>query len=115
MLSLQEMQQITRTQNVIFGKSNCRFCTSALMLMGNLVDQKILDSYFYYHLDEDFDNETLKELLLHNGWQPDGVQSTATKPQVFIRGQYIGRNFEFYKSKWNVGENMPNLKNPMRF
>jgi glutaredoxin-related protein len=54
-------------------------------------------------------------LVSDSGWQPDGSQYVATKPQIFVDGQYIGGNFEFYNSKWNVGENMPNLMNPLRF
>jgi glutaredoxin len=115
MLNLAQMQEIAKTQNVIFGKDNCRFCTSSVALMDILVEQKILDSYFYYELNVDFDNETLLQLVLKNGWQPEDIQSVATKPQIFIQGNYIGGNFDFYKSNWNVGENMPNIKNLLRF
>jgi len=32
---------------------------------------------------------------------------------VFTEGELIGGNLEFYKSKWNVGAEMPKLQNPM--
>jgi glutaredoxin len=115
MLSLIQMQEIAKTQNVAFFKSNCPFCAASQILITTLLESKILDSFEIYMLNTDFDNKTLTDLVINSGWQPDGVQSIATKPQIFLEGQYIGGNFEFYNSKWNVGENMPGLKNPMRF
>jgi glutaredoxin len=115
MFNLQQMQEIANTKNVIFGKDSCRFCSSALILINRLVELKILNNFVYYHQGQEFDDAELKQLLLNNNWQPDGFPAHPTKPQIFIQGQYIGGNFEFYKSQWNVGENMPNLVNPMRF
>jgi glutaredoxin len=115
MLNLQQMQEIANTQNAFFFKSSCPFCVSARTLADCLVDKKILDSYSVYFLDKDFNNETLTKLVLNNGWQPDGQQQIASKPQIFIKGEYIKGNAEFYKSKWNTGEGKTNLKNPMRF
>jgi glutaredoxin len=115
MLSFTQMQEIAKTQNVAFFKSNCPFCTASQKLIEALLESKILDSFDIYTLGQDFDNETLTDLVSSSGWQPDGVQSIASKPQIFVQGQYVGGNFEFYKSKWNIEENMPNLKNPMRF
>jgi glutaredoxin len=115
MFSLSQMQEIAKSQNVAFFKQNCPFCTAAQKLIDALLESKVLDSFDVYMLSVDFDNETLTDLVCSSGWQPDGVQSTASKPQIFVQGQYIGGNFEFYKSEWNIGENNPNIKNPMRF
>jgi glutaredoxin len=115
MLSLQQMQEIANSQNVIFYKPGCPFCEAAQKLAEVLVQQQILNEYVVCVLDQDFDNQTLTQLVSPYGWQPDGQQSIAPKPQIFIGGQYVGGNFEFYKSTWNLGPNMPNLNNPMRF
>lgn len=115
MLNIQQMQEIASTKNVIFYKLNCPFCIAAQKLADALVERNILKDYAIYTLGQDFDNSTLTELVSNNGWQPDGLQYTASKPQIFIQGEYINGNFEFYKSKWNLDEGMPNLKNPMRF
>lgn len=115
MLNLQQIQEITKSQNVIFGKDNCRFCQASLALCNKLVELKIIDDFVYLNQDQDFDNLTLKQLLLEYNWQPQEFQNTPTKPQVFVQGRYVGDNFEFYKSKWNLGPDMPGLVNPMRF
>jgi glutaredoxin len=115
MLTLQQMQDITKVQNVIFYKPNCPFCVAAQRLLDTLVAANILNEYSVYSLGEDYDNETLAQLALSSGWEPDGVQAFPSKPQIFVQAEYIGGNFELYKSRWNVGEGKPNLKNPMRF
>jgi glutaredoxin len=115
MFTLTQMQEIAKTENVIFYKPFCPFCVAAQKLMEELVKGEILDKYSIYTLGEDFDNETLGQLASEAGWHPDGVQVYPSKPQIFVKGEYVGGNFEFYKASWNVGENRPNLKNPMRF
>jgi glutaredoxin len=115
MLTLKQLQEIAKIENVIFYKPFCPFCVATQKLMEELVKAGILDKYSIYILGEDFDNETLGQLATEAGWQPDGAQAYPSKPQIFIKGQYIGGNFEFYKSSWNVGEDQPNLRNPMRF
>jgi glutaredoxin len=115
MLSLQEMQAIADSKNVIFYKRGCPFCVATQNLFDALANQQIVSQYVIYTLGQDFDNQTLTQLVASNGWLADGQQSVASKPQIFVDGQYIGGNFEFYKSKWNVAQDMPNLKNPMRF
>jgi glutaredoxin len=115
MLTIVEMQAIAKSKNVIFYKQNCPFCTASQKLINQLLESKILDHFEVYILDKDFDNDSLGELAISIGWVPDGGQSYPSKPQIFVQGEYIGGNFEFYNSRWNVGQNMPNLKNPMRF
>jgi glutaredoxin len=115
MYDLQQLQEIVNNKNVIFNKIGCPFCIAAQKLAEVLVEQKVLDEYLVLTLNEDFDNQTLTELVSKNGWQPDGIQFIATKPQIFIQGQYVGGNFDFYKSSYNTGSGKPNLKNPMRF
>jgi glutaredoxin len=115
MLTLNQMQNIADTEYVIFFKSDCPFCIAAEKLMNALVDSKIIDKYSKYVLDQDFDNPTLTELVVNNGWQNTMNANYPSKPQIFMKGEYIGGNAEFYKSKWNIAENMPNLTNPMRF
>ena len=115
MFSLLEMQKIAENQNTLFYKPNCPFCIASQGLLDQLVNLSLLDSYKIYTLNIDFNNQALTDLTCIYGWQPDGVQSVCTKPQIFIKGEYIGGNFEFYKSKWNVDAGYPNLKNPMRF
>jgi glutaredoxin 1 len=109
------MQEIAQSQNVIFSKIGCPFCLAANKLLEKLVEAKVLEGYQTYTLDVDYENETLGDLANLTSWKPDGGQSYPSKPQIFINGNYIGGNFEFYQSIWNIGENMPNLKNPMRF
>lgn len=115
MFTLPQMQEIAKTQNVIFFKNNCPFCNASIVLLDTLVEGGHIPSYSVYTLDKDFDNTTLGQLALSAGWEPDGIQAFPSKPQIFIDGQYIGGNFELYNSQWNTGESKPNLKNPMRF
>jgi len=124
MLDLQEMKSISKTENVIFYKLNCPFCKAAEELMKELAGLEIIKDYKIYILDKDFDNQTLTDLVIDSGWKPEGIQNFCAKPQIFIQSEYIGGNFEFYKSKWNLGQNQsgmingknsPNRTNPMRF
>jgi glutaredoxin len=113
MLSLEQMQEIAKTQNVIFFKKQCPFCDAAIVLLDRLVKDKMLESYSVYILDVDFKNKTLGELAISTGWEASGGESYPSKPQIYLNGEYIGGNWELYKSKWNTKG--PNLKNPMRF
>ena len=132
MFSLNELKRISEKQNVIFYKPFCPFCKAAEDLMKKLKEIGIINEYKVYILDKDFDNETLKNLVLEYKWKPERHQEYPTKPQIFMnisgKAEYIGGNKEFYNSKWNLGENnskqikiknlsynTPNLKNPMRF
>jgi glutaredoxin len=114
-LTLTEMQNLADTKNVLFMKNHCPFCHAAQKLVEVMKDQGVIDAYDIFTLDTDFDNDTLGELARNNGWVADGGQNFPSKPQIFFKGQYIGGNFELYKSKWNMGEGKPNLVNPMRF
>ena len=115
MFTFIQMQEIAQTNYVIFAKNNCPFCTASIKLLDNLVSIGQIKTYLKYTIGEDFDDATLGQLSLWAGWKPDGGQSYPSKPQIFMKGQYIGGNFEFYKSDWNNGINKPNLINPMRF
>ncbi len=115
MFTLSQMQKIAQTQYVIFAKNNCPFCTASFKLLDALVSTGQIVGYVTYILDQDFDNDTLGQLSLWAGWKSDGGQNYPSKPQVFMKGQYLGGNFEFYKSDWNNGSDKPNLVNPMRF
>jgi glutaredoxin len=114
-LTLSQIQEMANSKYVIFAKESCRFCDAAENLFEEIKKQKIISEFTVYILNKDFDSETLTQLVKNNGWEPDGGQTFPTKPQIFMKGEYIGGNFEFYKSHWNVGEGKPNLKNPMRF
>lgn len=124
MLSLQEMQIIAENENVIFYKPGCPFCVAAEKLIKELVELKIISDYKVYFLGIDFDNRNLTDLVKEHGWKTDAVQEFCTKPQIFFKNEYIGGNFEFYKSRWNLGEKetglindkiAPQKTNPMRF
>jgi glutaredoxin len=115
MINTQELKRIARTEYAIFSKANCPFFGPAKNLFDHLVVSKIIPEYSIYILNKDFTNQQLRELCLDFGWQPDGEQDFPSKPQIFMKGEYIGGNFEFYRSSWNIAKNMPNLKNPMRF
>lgn len=131
MFTLDQMLEIAKSQNVIFYKVGCPFCAASEKLMKQLKEAGILKSFNIYYLDKDFDNDTLLELVNQFGWQPESHQQYPSKPQIFINEagstEYIGGNFEFYKSRWNIGfENgkielngssfeAPKLVNPMRF
>jgi glutaredoxin len=114
-LTVEQMQEIANTKNVIFFKNGCPFCNASIVLLDELKSAGKIDEYVVYVLDKDFENDNLGQLARNNGWVADGGQDYPSKPQIFMKGEYIGGNFEFYKSKWNVGEGMPNLNNPMRF
>jgi glutaredoxin-related protein len=113
MLSLEQMQEIAKTQNVIFFKKNCPICNASIILFDRLVKDKIIEIYSVFVLDVDFRNSTLGELAFSSGWSATGGEAYPSKPQIYIEGEYIGGNWELYRSKWNTSG--PNLKNPMRF
>ncbi len=114
-LTLEQMQEIANTKNVIFFKNGCPFCHASIVLLDALKELGKIDDYTICVLDKNFENAKLGQLARNNGWVADGGQDYPSKPQIFVKGEYIGGNFEFYKSDWNIGEGMPNLKNPMRF
>jgi len=109
------LDEIKNQDLVAFFKPGCPFCSASKDLIQTLKDQNILSKVVIYTLDEDFTNETLLEIVNNFGWKPDGIQQYPTKPQIFVKSQYFGGNSDFYKSTWNLGRNMPNLQNPMRF
>ena len=128
MLTLDQMRDIAKTQNVIFYKHDCPFCAASDKLFTAMVEKGIVETYNKYYLHEDFTDELLTSLVKEFGWVGGEFQNNCTKPQVFVRGEYVGGNFEFYKSKWNKGldesgkleidgveKETPNLNNPMRF
>jgi len=94
-------------------KPGCPFCIASKSLIKALADTGIITNFLIVTLGTDFDNETLLEVSSHFGWQSEGYKNYPSKPQVFIDGEYIGGNSEFYQSKWNVGAGMPKLQNPM--
>lgn len=132
MFTLNQLQTIATSENVIFYKPNCPFCQACEKLMQALKEKQIISDFAVYYLEKDFDNETLTQMVLKFGWQPESHQLYCAKPQVFMNAsqktEYIGGNFEFYKSRWNLGDDnsgeikvngetfqAPNLTNPMRF
>jgi glutaredoxin len=128
MLNLEQMQEIAKTENVIFYKPNCPFCKASEYLFEEIHKLGIVEDFSVYMLGEDFDNQTLTSLVTSFGWEPDGYQEVCTKPQVFVSGEYVGGNREFYESKWNLGldnsgkilvdgeeYHTPSIKNPMNF
>jgi glutaredoxin-related protein len=114
-MSLAQMQELANSQYLIFAKESCRFCDASIRLFEELIKHSIIDNFTVRVLDEDFDNATLSQLAINNDWLSDSGQRYPSKPQIYMKGEYIGGNFEFYKSQWNIGQNMPNLKNPFRF
>ena len=115
LLTVEQMQEIADNNYVIFFKNGCPFCHASVVLFEALKESGKITDYTKYILDTDFENSELGQLARNNGWVADGGQDYPSKPQIFMKGEYIGGNFEFYKSDWNIGEGMPNLKNPMRF
>ena len=128
MLTLDQMREIAKTQNVIFYKLDCPFCGASDKLFTAMVEKGIVENYNKYYLNKDFTDEMLTDLVKEFGWVGGEYQLNCTKPQIFVQGEYIGGNFELYKSKWNKGvdesgkleiagveKETPNLTNPMRF
>ena len=116
MFNLVQLNNITKTENVIFYKLNCPFCVAT--------ENLFISNYKVYFLGADFNNQDLTELVKEQGWKPDDYQEVGTKPQIFINGEYVGGNNELYLSKWNLGEqstgkigdkDAPKMTNPMRF
>ena len=114
-LKVEQMQEIADSNYVMFFKTGCPFCNAAQVLFEALNESGAIDDYKVLVLDRDFENAELGQLARNNGWVADGGQDYPSKPQIFMKGEYIGGNFEFYKSTWNTGDGMPNLSNPMRF
>ena len=115
MLTTQQLLDIIKTQNVIFGGNGCPFYKASVQLLDALLNSRIISQYTKLIIDQDYTREQLLEVCVQYNWQPQDGQSYPSKPQVFLDNELIGGNFEFYKSKWNRGELMPNIYNPMRF
>jgi glutaredoxin len=131
MLSSNQMLEIAQTENVIFYKPGCPFCAASEVLFKKLQELKIVGDFKIYQLNTDFDNDLILELVKKFDWQPESHQSYPSKPQIFIneagKTEYIGGNFEFYKSRYNLGDKdgkievngktyeAANLTNPMKF
>jgi glutaredoxin len=109
MFTLPQLQTISQMENVIFYKPNCPFCFATRVLFDRLVKDKVLESYSVYIIDTDFDNPTFAEFIQTKGWSPTAASPYPSKPQIFIKGEYIAGNADFYNSKWNKGNGMPNL------
>ena len=120
------LKDLIKNQNeaVIFYKSGCPFCASSEKLLNELTANGTIEGYSTIYVENDISNPELKEIVKEYGWIPDSHQEFPSKPQIFIRGEYVGGNSEFHKSKWNVGGEIdingekiqtPNLKNPMAF
>jgi len=107
------IQKISANQSLAMFKPGCPYCTATKTLIEALAETGVVTDFSIFILDTDFTNETLLAVSEHFGWQPNGFQNYPSKPQVFIQGELIGGNLEFYKSKWNTGEGMPNMPNPM--
>ena len=105
MHDLPKLQDIVTKNNIIFYKLHCNFCDSSKMLLDMLVEAGIIDKYHALLVGEDYDERDLTELVKIYGWEPDGYQLIATKPQIFLGGGYVGGNSELYQSKWNLGDN----------
>jgi len=106
------IDEINSGTNVAFFKPGCPFCHAAQELIDILVENKLTAPFTIYNLGVDFDNDTLLDVAHAFNWQPDGIQQYPTKPQIFVEGEFIGGNSEFYTSRWNMGEGMPQQKNP---
>ncbi|MEM1312487.1 MAG: glutaredoxin [Patescibacteria group bacterium] len=129
MKTLDQLRTIAKEENTIFYKTGCPFCAASEKLFNKLQENGIINSFNIYYLYQDFNDEQLTELVTEYGWESTSqYQLNCTKPQIFIKGDYVGGNFELHKSKWNIGDtgsglllvngeekNTPMLKNPMRF
>ena len=107
------IQKISAKEPLAMFKPGCPYCTATKTLIEALAETGVVTDFSIFVLDTDFTNQTLLEVSQHFGWQSEGHQIYPSKPQVFIEGELIGGNSEFYKSKWNTGEGMPNMQNPM--
>jgi glutaredoxin len=93
---------------LILGKPGCPFCKATYELLEDLEKQGIIQSYETLLVKQDYDEETMREVCMKYGWQPDQKYSPS-KPQIFINDgekvDYVGGNFEFHESRWNQGDN----------
>ncbi len=129
MLNLQDLQELAGKENLILFKQGCPYCKASEELLEKLVEEKVLDGYTVKYLGEDFDNETLLELVTEYGFVPSYEGQHPSKPQIFINEagstEYFGGNDKFYESRWNLGDDWsgeirfdgrnyqtPNLENP---
>ncbi|NJK71138.1 MAG: hypothetical protein HC932_02665 [Thermales bacterium] len=55
-------------------------------------------------MDIDFSLVELKNLLENYDWEPTDSSDLVSLPQIYIQGEYIGGNNDFYKSKYNEGD-----------
>jgi glutaredoxin len=113
-------------ENIIFYKPDCEYCAASKDLFDRLIDDEIMDNYsiYYVHRDQDISNMDLKEVVQHFGWEAQDEDAIPSRPQIFIDGQLIGGNEDFYNSRWNLGDvdgiitvndqekPAPQLKNP---
>jgi glutaredoxin len=108
MLDLQELQRLAATDNLILYKPYCPYCKATEELFEVLVQKGLIKGYTIKYLGEDFDNQTLLELVTEHGWQPSFEGQFPSKPQIFINEagetEYFGGNDKFYDSRWNLGD-----------
>ncbi len=91
--------------NVLFVKRDCGHCSAATKLADRLVRFGLIPDFKEFYLNEDYDISDLTELVLEFGHTLPEDKDNCSTPQVFIDGEYIGVNNDFYRSKWNKGEN----------
>lgn len=118
---------LANQENILFVKESCAFCSTTKKLASKLEETKILKPFEIFTLDIDFSLVELKNLLKNYGWKPTDSSDLVSLPQIYIQGEYIGGNNDFYKSKYNEGDEnnqievdgklikTPNKINPMNF
>lgn len=126
MLTKEEcIQKILTEKNILFYKPGCPYCEASQRLMEALIESEIIQEYsvYYVHPSGDLTNDVLKETVSELGWS-GSQRNYPTKPQVFVHGEYVGGNDDFYNSKWNIGfqgmiqvegekRETPELNNPL--
>ena len=96
-MSMQQLEQwIRKDQNVLFIKPGCPYCARAIEHAKKLRSSGKIKDFTTYTVEKDFSNRDLGNLVDKNRGrvQSDG---TATKPQVFIGGRYVGDSEAFLK------------------
>lgn len=95
-LSLPALKELIRKEeNVLFVKEGCPYCTKALARADELKRQGVIKDYLVQTLNKDFNDETLGKLVQDFGGQKHVHWGKATKPQIFMNGEYVGDSMAF--------------------
>jgi glutaredoxin len=109
MLNLQDLQKLSTSDNLLLYKPGCPFCKATEELFEKLIELGIVSGFTVKYLGDDFDNETLLELVSGYGWEPKSEGQFPSKPQIFInqggKSEHFAGNDKFYQSRWNLGDN----------